>query len=157
MADQKIIDPRHVMTGKDGQVFITLSDGTQIFLAEVDTFEAQLNIQSTDFQPIGSAQVFGVFQSFSVTLSMSEVVVREDVLLKPIYDALKLGTLPYFEFCGKIKRPADGKFDRQVFRNCLPDGSVNLLSIQPGEIVKRPWQFRVNSMPELQEYLTEIG
>lgn len=156
MAD-KMIDPRQVLTGKDGQVFLTLSDGSQIFLAEVDTFEATLNIQSSDFQPVGSAQVFAVFQSFSVSLSMSEVVVREDLLLKPIYDALKNGYLPYFEICGKLKRPADGKFDRQVFRNCLPDGSVNLMSIQPGEIIKRPWQFRVNSMPELMEYLPQIG
>jgi len=153
----KMLDPRHVMTGKDGQVFITLSDGTQLFLAEVDTFEAQLNIQNTDLQPVGSMQVFAVPQSFTVSLSMSEVVVREDVILKPLYDALRNGYVPYFEICGKLKRPADGKYDRQVFRNCLPDGQINLMSIQPGEIVKRPWQFRVNAMPELMEYLPTIG
>ena len=156
MANQTV-DPRHVMTGKDGQVFITLSNGTQLFLAEVDTFEAQVSFSNTDFQPIGSILVYSVPNAVSCSLSMSEVVVRDDVLLKPIFDALASGYIPYFEFCGKLKRTADGKFTREVFRNCIPDGSVNLMSIQPGDIVKRPWQFRVNSIPELQEYLPAIG
>ena len=41
---QSILDVTKLMTGKDGQLFVTQKDGTQLFLAEVDTFTAQLNV-----------------------------------------------------------------------------------------------------------------
>ena len=53
---QAILDVTKLITGKDGQLYVTTSDGAQVFLAEVDTFQAQMNITNTEVQPVGSAQ-----------------------------------------------------------------------------------------------------
>ncbi len=39
--------------------FVTQKDDTQLFLAEVDTFTAQLSQNNVDYQPVGSALVYG--------------------------------------------------------------------------------------------------
>ena len=72
---ESILDVRQLITGKDGQLFVTTSDGTQLFLAEVDTFQAQASINNTDYQPVGSSLIFGVTTGYSVTLTLTEAVV----------------------------------------------------------------------------------
>ena len=57
---QSILDTTKLITGKDGQLFVTQKDGTQLFLAEVDTFTAQLSQNNVDYQPVGSALVYAV-------------------------------------------------------------------------------------------------
>lgn len=149
---QAILDTRQLMTGKDGQLFVTTSEGTQIFLAEVDTFQAQMNFTNQDVQPVGSAQRFAVPTGYSVTLSFTEMVVRDDVLLKPLFDDLKKGLFPIFNFQGKMRRRDDVE-ERQIFRDCVPDGNLDLMNLNPGDVIKRQWSFRVNGAPDLQAYL----
>lgn len=149
--DQSTLDVTKIITGKDGQVFLTLSDGSQIFLAEVDTAQAQINVNNTDYQPVGSPVVYAINTGYSVTLTLTEVVVRDDVMLTKLYEDLRNGYMPTYEFQTKLRR-RDGQAQRQVFRNCTPDGTVDLFNLQPGEMVKRPWSFRVNASPELLEY-----
>ena len=48
-------------------------------------------------------------------------------------------------------RRRDGQSERIVYRNCVPDGTVDLQTLNPGEIIKRNWSFRVNSTPEMLE------
>ena len=148
---QSIVDVTKIITGKDGQLFITLSDGTQMFLAEVDQAQAQLSVSNTDYQPVGSSLIFAINTGYSVSLSLTETVIRDDVMLKKLFDDLQNGYMPVFDFQTKLRR-RDGQAQRQVFRNCLPDGTVDLFNLTPGEIIKRPWQFRVNATPELLEY-----
>ncbi len=148
---QSTLDTTKIITGKDGQVFITLSDGSQIFLAEVDTAQGQLNVNNTDYQPVGSPLVYAVNTGYSVSLTMTEVVIRDDVMLTKLYEDLRNGYMPIYEFQTKLRR-RDGQAQRQVFRNCVPDGTVDLFNLQPGEIIKRPWSFRVNATPELLEH-----
>lgn len=45
---------------------------------------------------------------------------------------------------------SDGRY---VFRNCVPDGDIDIANITSGEIVNRAWSFRVNDPPDLQELL----
>lgn len=45
---------------------------------------------------------------------------------------------------------ADGRY---VFRNCVPDGDIDIVNVTQGEIVQRQWSFRVNNPPELQSLL----
>ncbi len=147
---ESILDVRQLITGKDGQLFVTTSDGTQLFLAEVDTFQAQASITNTDYQPVGSSLVYAVSTGYSVTLTLTEAVVRDDVMLKTLFDDLSQGYFPSFDFQGKMRR-RDGGVSRQVYRNCIPDGSVDLMNLTPGEIIKRSWSFRVNATPEMLE------
>lgn len=150
---QAILDTRKLMTGKDGQLFVTTSDGTQIFLSEVDTFQAQMNVTTTQVQPVGSAQQFAVETGYAVTLSFTEMVVRDDVILKPMFDDLKRGIFPRFDFQGKMRRGIDGVEQRQNFTDCVLNGNVDLMTLSPGDIVRRNWSFHVNGAPDLQAYL----
>ena len=43
------LDVGSLMTGKDGQLFVTGADRNQIFLAEVDSFKAQISFANADF------------------------------------------------------------------------------------------------------------
>lgn len=149
--NQSVQDYRDLITGKDGQLFLTLSDNSQMFLAWVDTFQAQLSMNNTDYQPVGSALSYAVPVGYSVTLTLTEAVVRDDVMLKKLFDDLSQGYFPTFDFQGKLRR-RDGQASRQVFRNCIPDGSIDLMNLQPGDIIKRSWSFRVNAVPEMLEY-----
>lgn len=148
---QSILDVRNLITGKDGQLYVTTSSGTQIFLSEVDTFQAQLNVNNTDVQPVGSALSFAVPTGYTVSLTLTEMVVRDDVLLEELYKDLQQGLFPSFDFQGKMRR-RDGQEQRQIFRNCVPDGTIDLMNLTPGEVIKRAWSFRVNATPELQQF-----
>ncbi len=148
LSDQSILDVRKLITGKDGQLFVTTKAGTNIFLAEVDTFQAQISPANTDYQPVGSALVFAVNTGYSVTLTLTEAVVRDDVMLEELISDLQEGYFPSFDFQGKLRR-RDGRAERIVYRNCVPDGSIDLQNLTPGEIIKRSWSFRVNASPEM--------
>ena len=152
--DQSLLDVRKLITGKDGRLFVTTKKGTNLFLAEVDTFQAQLSPANTDYQPVGSALVYAVNTGYSVTLTLTEAVVRDDVMLTELIADLQNGYFPAFDFQGKMRR-RDGQAERVVYRNCVPDGSIDLQNLTPGEIIKRAWSFRVNCTPEILENFTE--
>lgn len=148
--DQSLLDVRKLITGKDGRLFVTTKKGTNLFLAEVDTFQSQLSPANTDYQPVGSALVYAVNTGYSVTLTLTEAVVRDDVMLTELIADLQNGYFPSFDFQGKMRR-RDGQAERIVYRNCVPDGSIDLQNLTPGEIIKRAWSFRVNFTPEILE------
>ena len=148
--DQSLLDVRKLISGKDGQLFVTNKAGNNIFLAEVDTFQAQLSPTNSDYQPVGSALIYAVNTGYSITLTFTEAVVRDDVLLDELISDIQKGYFPTYEFAGKMRR-RDGQAERMIYRNCVPDGTIDLQNLQPGEIIKRAWSFRVNASPDLQE------
>jgi len=151
--DQSILDVRKLITGKDGQLYVSTTSKKNIFLAEVDTFQTQLSPANTDYQPVGSALTYAVNTGYSVTLTLTEAVVRDDVMLDVLLSDLKNGYFPTFDFTGKLRR-RDGKAERVVYRSCIPDGTIDLQNLTPGEIIKRAWSFRVNATPEMIQKFT---
>lgn len=142
------------ITGKDGELLVTTKAGVNLALAEVDTFTAQVSVSNTDYQPIGKSIVYAVNTGYSVTLTLTEAVVRDDVMIMEFIEELQNGFMPSFEFQGKLRRrKADGniEYERVVFRDCVPDGSIDLMNISPGDVIKRSWSFRVNEPPEMLE------
>jgi hypothetical protein len=154
--DSSILDVRQLITGKDGQLFVTTRQGTSIFLAEVDTFQAQLNPTNVDYQPVGSALIYSVNTGYSIALSLTEAVVRDDVMLGELIADIQNGYFPGFDFQGKLRR-RDGQAERIVYRWCIPDGTVDLQNLTPGEIIKRAWSFRCNASPEMIEQFKGIA
>ena len=148
LSDVSLLDVRKLITGKDGQLFVTTKKGTNIFLAEVDTFQAQMNPTNTDYQPVGSALTYSVNTGYTVTLTLTEAVVRDDVMLTELIADIQKGYFPTYDFQGKLRR-RDGQVERLVYKNCVPDGSIDLQNLTPGEIIKRAWSFRVNATPEI--------
>ena len=147
--DQSLLDVRKALTGKDGKIFVTIKDETY-FLAEAESFSATLNLTNTDIQPMGSILSYGVPVSASISITLSEIVVRDDVMLTPLIEAIREGYVPTFDIQSVLDRNIfDGQESRQTFRNCIPTDSVQLMNITPGEVIKREWNFRGNALPEV--------
>lgn len=153
--DQSLLDVRKLISGKDGQLFVTSKKGNNIFLAEVDTFLTQLSPTNTDYQPVGSALIYAVNTGYSIALTFTEAVIRDDVMLEELITDIQKGYFPNYVFQGKLRR-RDGQAERIVYRNCVPDGTIDLQNLTPGEIIKRAWSFRVNATPELQEKFKDV-
>lgn len=147
-----ILDTRKLMTGKDGRVFLEL-DGVQYFFAEVESFNLVMNVTNTDVQPVGSILQFAVNTGVNYSVTLSEMVVRDDLIAQPIQKAVREGKMPTFTFQAGSER-WDGQEQRVVVRDCTPDGSIDLLNLVPGEIIKRAMSFRVNNIPEWMKTLT---
>lgn len=151
--NQAILDTRKLITGKDGQLFVEHPEtGDMIFLAEVNTFNVSMNVNNTDYQPVGSPLVFGVQTGVTFSLTFTEALIREDVTMKPILDMIQQGITPNYTFQGALKRQYDGTETRQILRNCIPDGSFNLMNVTPGDVLQRESSWRINSFPEYQSY-----
>jgi len=143
---RQILDTRQLMSGKDGFMYINV-DGTDFFMAQVDTFQVQASISNTDYQPVGSILSYAVPTGVSFSLTFSEAVISDQYVAKPIIDAIKDGKIPTFDFAGVCERP-DGQKQRMTFKRCVPDGSIDLMNLTPGDILKRSFSFRINSVPD---------
>lgn len=146
------LDTRKLATGKDGKVFVEV-DGKQYFFAELENFTVSMSVSNTDTQPIGSIVVQAVPTGVTYSLQVSELCVRDDLIMKPLVEAIRAGKIPAYTFQGGFER-YDGQEQRLTFRNCTPDGEFTLLNITPGEIIKRAMNFRINSVPEWISSLT---
>ena len=147
-----VLDTRKLMTGKDGRVFLEF-DGVQYFYAEVDTFNVNMNVTNVDVQPVGSILQFAVNTGVSYVVTMSEMVVRDDLIAQPIQEKIAEGKMPTFTFQAGADR-WDGQEQRVVLRNCTPDGTIGILNLVPGEVIKREMSFRINDIPEWLKTLT---
>lgn len=141
-----VLDTRKLMTGKDGRVFLEM-DGEQYFYAEVDQFNVNMNVTNVDVQPVGSILQYAVNTGVSYSITVSEMVVRDDLIAQPIQSKIAEGKMPTFTFQAGAER-WDGQEQRVVLRNCTPDGTVGILNLTPGEVIKREMSFRVNDIPE---------
>lgn len=147
-----ILDTRKLMTGKDARVFIEV-DGEQYFYAEVETFNVVMNVTNVDVQPVGSMLQFAVNTGVNYSVTLSEMVVRDDLIAQPIQQKIAEGKMPTFTFQAGAER-WDGQEQRVVLRRCTPDGSIGILNLTPGEVIKREMSFRVNDLPEWLNTLT---
>lgn len=150
--EASVLDTRKLMTGKDGRLFVEI-DGESTFLAEVDQFTVNMSVTNVDAQPVGSILVYAVNTGVSFNITLSEMVVRDDLIMKPLVEAIRAGKMPTYNFQGGAER-WDGQEQRMTFRNCTPDGEFNLLNLTPGEIIKRNQSYRINSIPE---WLNELS
>ena len=143
------LDARNIIPGFGGRLY---SD-KGIWLVQVPTFQCQINVTNESVQVAGSAQEQDIMQSFKVTLTMTEMLVVDD-LMSTMAAALKQNTQPSFGFSGVLTRPSDGKQGRYILRNCIPQGNIDLFNVAPGKHVDRQWSFTVNDFPDLQSILT---
>lgn len=78
-------DPRRIARGYDGR----LRDGNGTLLASVNTWQAQINIRTVDHQPAGYKTVWAIPVSQSITLTFTEVLVNDLLILANILDAFR--------------------------------------------------------------------
>ena len=147
----EILNTTELMTGKDGKLFVTVG-GQTYFLAEINQYSVTMDVATTDYQPVGSIIIYGVDTGVTFNLTYTEAVVRDDVTLEPMLEAIHNGYLPIYDFQGVATR-RDGAEERLTFNNAVPNGTVGLQSLTPGEIITREQSYRLNAVPKLIQSL----
>lgn len=145
MADATL-DPRKVMTGHDGKLYIVI-EGTSIFMANVDTFQAQLNFSNIDFNPIGDRWTYPIQGNVSGNLTITEAVVSDEFTLGPVLDAIAAGKKIFYQFRGVLDRQYDAKQEDITYKECVPDGTWDIQNLTPGDVIKRSLGFRMGVVP----------
>jgi hypothetical protein len=153
--ERGVIDYRQALTGKDGRLYIADRQGRNIFMGEVDNFSVKMNIATTDLQLVGDMLKRQIPTGISLTLTFSEVAIRDDLIIMPILADISEGFFPYYSFQGML-RGHNGQYSRLPLEGCMPTGDIDLMTISPGEIVRRNWSFSINEMPRLIENFYRI-
>ena len=143
------VDVRKTLSGKDGALY----DEYGIMLMSVETFQAQVAITNANYQPLGDAQEHGAMTSFRVTLNFSQFIIEDKSLFSEFMDYLSKHRMPRWTFRGTMHSPYNETEQVIIYRDCVPDGNIDLQNMKIGELYKRPWSFIVNKCPELQSML----
>ncbi len=140
------LDTRELMTGKDGRLFVE-AGGVNMFLAEINTYSVTMNVNAVEKQPVGSILVHRIPTGVTFDLTFTEMVIRDDLIMKPLLDAINKGILPDYNFQGVAVKP-DGTEQRISFDNAVPNGAFGLQSLTPGEVIEREQSFSLNKIPQ---------
>ena len=140
------LNTTELMTGKDGRLFVEFN-GKNVFLAEINTFAVNMNVNTTEKQPVGSILVHRVPTGVTFDLTYTEMVVRDDLIMEPLLASIREGKIPVYNFQGVTEKP-DGQEQRIAFNNAVPNGTFGLQSLTPGEVIEREHSFALNSIPE---------
>ena len=133
-----------VRTGKDGALYN--SQGK--LLASMESFQSQMSVNNTKYQPLGTNQEYEVNTSYGVTLTFSELVVEANEFITDLLNCQETGVLPDWSFTGKIQGLT--KTQAYVYPNCVPSGTIDLQNVQSGDIIKRAWSMYVNGKVKRQ-------
>lgn len=149
---QSIMDAKKVMTGSDARIYLQNPSGTNEFYAEAESFVVQMNVENVDVQPLGTKLKYAITSAVSFTIQISEMVVRDDFIAGPMQKSIAQGITPSFTFQAGAER-WDGELQKVTLKECVPDGTVDLLNVKPGEVIKREMSFRINDFPDWMKML----
>lgn len=146
MNKNNTLNTTELMTGKDGRLFVEFN-GTNTFLAEINTYAVNTNVNTTEKQPVGSILVHRIPTGVTFDLTYTEMVIRDDLIIEPLLEAINEGKIPVYNFQGVAYKP-DGQEQRLAFNNAVPNGSFGLQGLTPGEVIEREQSFALNSIPK---------
>lgn len=146
MANNNTLNTTELMTGKDGRLFVEFN-GKNVLLAEINTYSVNMNVNTTEKQPVGSILVHRIPTGVTFDLTYTEMVVRDDLIMEPLLAAINEGKLPTYNFQGVAEKP-DGQEQRIAFNNAVPNGTFGLQALTPGEVIEREHSFALNSIPQ---------
>ncbi len=141
-------DSRHARTGKDGAFYS--KDGT--LLATVEQFSSNVSWNNAKYSVLGDAQEHETANTFSVSLTMSQVVVEDDRFIVEMMKAMETQIMPVWDFQGSLIG-RNGSEERVIYRDCVPSGQVDIQNVSVGDVIKRNWNLFVNRAPKLQTLL----
>ena len=146
MGKNNTLNTTELMTGKDGRLFVEF-DGVNHFLAEINTYAVNMNVNTAEKQPVGSILVHRVPTGVTFDLTYTEMVIRDDLIMEPLLKAIQEGKIPVYNFQGVAYKP-DGQEQRLAFNNAVPNGTFGLQTLTPGEVIEREQSFALNSIPQ---------
>jgi hypothetical protein len=103
------IDARQIARGYDGRLYQVGEGGRRRFLAQVNTWQAQFNPTTVDYNAAGVRQTMAVPMTYTVTLTFTETVVSDELFevlvrsIRPSSDEAIAVPDPVFDFMGIIK------------------------------------------------------
>ena len=142
------LDTTELMTGKDGKLFVEVN-GVNTFLAEINEFKVAMNVNTAEYQGVGSILVGTVPTGVTFDLTYTEAVIRDDVIMAPLLNAIQNGYLPVYNFQGVNTKPDGSSEGRIAFNYAVPNGTIDLMNLTPGDVIKRANSFRLNSIPKM--------
>jgi len=148
------VDPREIMSGKDGRLFVEFN-GENVPFAEAVNFTLTENVAEVTQQFSGDIQMKHIPTSVDYTLTITEALIRDDIILLPMMDHIKQGLFPYFNFQIVLYKPG-GQEQRTICNNCVPAGNFTMQNVTPGEMIQRELNFALNDLPEVISTLTSI-
>lgn len=146
MPKNNTLNTTELMTGKDGRLFVEFN-GVNTFLAEINTFSVNMNVNTVEKQPVGSILVHRIPTGVTFDLTFTEMVIRDDLIMEPLLEAIQNGQIPTYNFQGVSEKP-DGQEQRIAYNNCVPNGTFGLQNLTPGEVIEREQSFAINSIPK---------
>lgn len=146
MGKNNTLNTQELMTGKDGRLFVEFN-GVNVFLAEINTYAVNMNVNTAEKQPVGSIVVHRIPTGVTFDLTFTEMVIRDDVIMEPLLESLNNGWVPVYNFQGVAYKP-DGQEQRLAFNNAVPNGTFGLQTLTPGEVIEREQSFALNSIPQ---------
>ena len=144
-------DARHARTGKDGLIYS--KDG--VLLATVDSFASSVTYNNAKYSVMGDAQEHETSNTFSVSLTMSQVVIEDDQFIIELMEAMETQTMPVWGFKGTLMG-RNGSTETVVYDECIPSGQIDIQNLTVGDVIKRNWNLFVNRPPALQQQLTVV-
>ena len=152
MAKNNALNSTELMTGKDGRLFVECN-GRNVFLAEINSYSVNMNVNTAEKQPVGSILVHRIPTGVTFDLTCTEMVVRDDVIMEPLLAAIQDGKIPVYNFQGLAIKP-DGQEQRITFNRAVPNGTFGLQNLTPGEVIEREQSFALNEIPKFISSLT---
>ena len=146
MANNNTLNTTELMTGKDGRLFVEFN-GQNTFLAEINTYYINMNVNTVEKQPVGSILSHRIPTGVTFDLTYTEMVIRDDVIMEPLLESIHEGKIPVYNFQGVAYKP-DGQEQRIAFNNAVPNGNFGLMNLTPGEVIEREQSFALNSIPK---------
>lgn len=140
------LNTTELMTGKDGRLFVEFN-GKNVFLAEINTYSVNMNVNTAEKQPVGSIVVHRIPTGVTFDLTFTEMVVRDDLIVEPLLEAINEGKIPTYNFQGVAYKP-DGQEQRIAFNGAVPNGTFGLQTLTPGEVIEREHSFALNQIPK---------
>lgn len=145
MGRNNTLNTTELMTGKDGRLFVEFNK-KNYFLAEINTYSVNMNVNTAEKQPVGSILVHRIPTGVTFDLTYTEMVVRDDLIMEPLLEAIQNGQIPVYNFQGVAYKP-DGQEQRLAFNNAVPNGTFGIQTLTPGEVIEREQSFALNSIP----------
>ena len=140
------LNTTELMTGKDGRLFVEFNS-KNVFLAEINTYAVNMNVNTAEKQPVGSIVVHRIPTGVTFDLTFTEMVVRDDLIVEPLLEAINEGKIPTYNFQGVAYKP-DGQEQRIAFNGAVPNGTFGLQTLTPGEVIEREHSFALNQIPK---------
>lgn len=144
-------DVRGIFSGKDAALYD--EDGTH--LATVTQFQGQINTNNATYNPLGSAQTYKHLLTYEITLTIQETIIESSKFIKDMYDWLMNGYPVWWTFKSTIFG-WNGSNETIIFRDCVPDGQLDLHNFNTGELWVRSWTLHCNAQPEMQQRLSRL-